>query len=91
MKTYKVEVVQLVEVTLDETKFTEEFMEEFRESFFPFFDIEDHAEHIAQLHARDVYQGMRNEFVEGYAVIDKEFGVKVKVLDTTTEIRDDNW
>lgn len=52
-----------VRVTVDETKFTEAFMAEFRRSFFPFDTIEEHIEHLGQLAARGE---MRSDFIEGY-------------------------
>lgn len=80
MKTFDVDVTQRLEITVDETKFTEEFFDEFTEYFFPYDTIEEHVKHIAQLYARGVYQGSRGEFVEGYGKIDEEFGVKVKEI-----------
>lgn len=67
MKTFTVEVTQTVIVTLDETKFDDAFMADFQASFFSFDSLEEHAEHLAQLHARgivDIEDG--DEFVEGY-------------------------
>ena len=71
------EVVRFVEVTLDESKFTEAFMAEFRESFFPFFTIEDHREHLAILYARGVIDGWKDEFIEGYGPAN-EMGISFK-------------
>ena len=89
MKTYNIEVRQTVRVTLDETKFTPEFMEEFRASFYQFHDIEDHAEHVAQLAARGIHDfgHDRTEFVEGYGPVG-DFGMWVEAKDTTTEMVD---
>jgi hypothetical protein len=80
---FRVEVTQTVEVELDPTKFDEAFMEEFRESFFPFSDLGDHAEHLAQLEARGVVDLGRysTEFVEGYGPI-KDMGISARVIDT---------
>lgn len=61
-------------IELDESKFTEDFMAEFRESFYPFYDLADHAEHITQLYARGVIEG--DEFIEGYGK-PSEAGIKV--------------
>lgn len=67
MKTYRVEITQTIEVTLDEAKFDEAFMAEFRESFFDFDTLEEHAEHIAQLYARGLWEdSLGNRFIEGY-------------------------
>lgn len=48
MKTYQVQVIQTVLVTIDETKFTEEWMEEFSSCMYPFNTIEEHVKHIAR-------------------------------------------
>lgn len=78
MLTFLVEVTQTVSVTLDNTKFDEKFMEGFRESFYPFYELKDHAEHIAQLMAREVMYGDDpKEFVEGYGPIG-EMGISAK-------------
>jgi len=88
-KTFLVEVTQLVEVTLDESKFDESFMSEFRDSFYPFFDLVDHAKHLAQLQARGVENMQYHKpqfapFVEGYGPI-SEFGIRARVIDTDIE------
>lgn len=66
-------------VELDENKFTKDFMAEFRESFYPFYALEDHAEHITQLYARGVVEG--DEFIEGYGK-PSEAGIKVTLIVT---------
>ena len=85
MSTFTIEVTQTIEVELDPAKFDDAFMEEFRESFFPFYDLEDHAEHIAQLQARGVIdlEGYisPNTFVEGYGPV-QDMGIKARVIDT---------
>lgn len=85
-RTFHVEVRQLVEVKLDPAKFDEAFMQEFRESFYPFQDLGDHAEHLAQLQARGVYDidGYSGEFVEGYGP-SKEMGISARVIETDVE------
>lgn len=85
MKTYKVLVSHEVEVTLDETKFTEAFMQEFRDSHYRFFDVEDHAEHLGQLYARGIAQGWKDEFVEGYGCV-ADFGISFEDGYQETEI-----
>lgn len=88
LQTFEVEVRQLVRVTLDPSKFTPEFMSDFRESFFPFDTIEEHAEHIAQLAAREVYSFnpyLPNEFAEGYGMIG-EMGISASVEDCETDV-----
>lgn len=73
-----VEVLQAVVVTVDETKFTLEFMEEFRASFFEFEDIDEHVEHLAQLYARGLIDGYPDEFVEGYGLLG-DFGITFSI------------
>lgn len=72
MITTFVEVRQTIEVTIDETKFTPKFMEEFRGSFFCFYTLKDHIEHLAQLAAREVVHD--GSFIEGYGPA-KEMGI----------------
>ena len=64
MKTFEVEVTRVVHVCLDETKLTPEFMAEFRENLFNLHTLEEHAEHLAQLHARGLVDAL--SFIEGY-------------------------
>ena len=87
MKKFTVEVTQTIEVELDETKFDEAFMEEFRQSFFQFDEIQDHVEHLAQIHARGVIEldGHKPEFIEGYGP-QNEMGIKAKTIDTLIEV-----
>jgi hypothetical protein len=70
-----VEVTAYVEVEIDESKFTPEFMETFRAGFFPFHTVEEHIEHLAQLKARGVI-GWEPHFAEGYGRLD-EMGIKI--------------
>jgi hypothetical protein len=87
MKTIYVLVKQTVKVELDETKFTPEFLEEFAAHFFDYECVEQHAEHIGQLAAREVYAFNRHrptEFVEGYGEIGK-FGITAEVINTELE------
>lgn len=83
LKTFDVEVTQFVRVTMDVDKFTPEFMTEFREIFYKFTDIEDHAMHLAQLIARgaaELSPDLPKEFVEGYGQIG-EMGISAEVTD----------
>ncbi|MGN7931185.1 hypothetical protein [Sphingopyxis sp. 22461] len=86
-KTFTVEVRQIVEVELDEIKFDDAFMEEFRDSQYPFMTLADHAEHIAQLQARGVYDldYIETQFVEGYGPAN-EMGIKARVIGTEMEV-----
>lgn len=81
MSRHKAIVSIEVEVEIDDAMFTETFMEEFRESFYPFYDIERHIEHIAQLEAR----GLLEDFTEGYGPI-KDMGIKARTVDWETEV-----
>ncbi len=81
-----VSVEMIVEVEVDETKFTPEFMAEFRKSFFDFDTVEEHIEHLAQLEAREV---LSTEFTEGYGPL-ADFGIKARVFGCeTTILRED--
>jgi len=66
MKKYKavVTIEKEYEIEIDENVFDENFMKEFRESFYNFHDLEDHVEHIAQYEAR-----LGEAFIEGYGYV----------------------
>jgi hypothetical protein len=81
MKTYTVEVHQTIKVTVDESKFDDAFMREFRESFFPFDTIDEHVEHLAQLEAR----GIADDFIEGYGPA-KDMGISLVQVNWETEL-----
>jgi hypothetical protein len=84
-RTFQIAVTQIVEVQLDASKFDAEFMEEFRESFFNFSSLMEHAEHIAQLHARGIIEGEHgDEFIEGYGPA-KEMGIHARTVSTETD------
>lgn len=76
------QVNQIVEVTVDETKFTEDWMASFRKFFYKYKTVDDHMGHIAQLEARGVYSigAVGNVFIEGYGPAD-EMGIKATVQD----------
>lgn len=79
MKTKVVRVIQEVEITIDETKFDENFLKEF-ESYMFRADLNDHIDHLAILAARGIINDYE-EFIEGYGdPID--MGIKVKVLNS---------
>lgn len=71
-QTYRVE--QYVTVEVDEDKFTPEFMEEFRASFYPYGTVEDHMQSLAILFSSGVYGPLTN-FIEGYGN-PADFGIK---------------
>lgn len=82
---FKVIVEQEVEVELDETKFTDEFMKEFSK-YICDYDLEQHAEHIAWLVASGrIDISLIPEFIEGYGMSD-EMGIKASVNWTDTFI-----
>lgn len=64
-------------VTVDESKFTEEFMENFRKHFFPFYTIDDHLEHLAYNYISNGVD--ENSFIEGYGLA-KNFGIKFSLM-----------
>jgi hypothetical protein len=84
VKTFTVEVTQIITVTLDESKFDDTFMEEFRESFYQFDTLEEHAEHLAQLEARGLVNDYK-PFIEGYGPAE-EMGIKLKAGPAHTEV-----
>lgn len=84
MTTKTVLVEQLVEVTVDASKFTPDFLAEFQQSMYPFKDLDAHIEHLAQLYARGLCDDF-TKFIEGYGPPD-EMGIKCKVTDVTQEI-----
>jgi hypothetical protein len=86
MAAFRVLVTHEVEVELDESKFDEAFMREFRAGFYSFYSLEDHAEHIAQLQAREVIDiAHTDEFIEGYGP-SGEMGLKARVVVSEQEV-----
>lgn len=86
MKTFDIEVTQIVRVTLDDSKFDEAFMSEFRGSFYPFFTVAEHAEHIGQLVARGICEPTKHssEFIEGYSE-SRDMGIIAEVIETDVD------
>lgn len=87
MKTYTVEVTSIVEVTLDETKFTPEFFAEFNETISDWGDdLAEHAKHLAWVHATGVeaLDGY-GAFVEGYGKA-ADMGISAKTEGTECEV-----
>ncbi len=67
IRAFRIVVEQAVMVTLDDEKFDEAFMEEFRQGFYDFDELREHAEHIGQLYARGLWDEIPgNDFIEGY-------------------------
>ena len=81
MSKFTITVSHLVEVDLDESKFTPDFMSEFRENFYPFLSIEDHANHIAQLKVRELLM----PFIEGYGPA-LDFGIDAEIVDVSMDV-----
>ena len=71
-----VEIVHTFEVTVDETKFTDEFLEEFNSTMYYIEDIDGHIKNLACLAAYGNIDGSTN-FVEGYGDL-KEMGIKIE-------------
>lgn len=78
-KKYEVEVVRTVLVTIDETKFTPEFLEEFSDYISSsIHDIQSHIEHLAWTFAAG--RADDDQFIEGYGPA-KDFGIKFQEID----------
>lgn len=86
MITKTVEVTQTIQVSLDETKFDDKFMAEFRSYMYPFYSIDDHAKHLAQMEARGLIANV-NDHIEGYGHI-REMGISMNLLDQDENIVD---
>ena len=79
-------VSQYVDVVINTDKLDAAFMAEFRESFYPFETVEQHAEHIAQLAARNLIDNHRpDQFVEGYGPL-AEMGIGFTKHAAQTEV-----
>ena len=77
MKTFAVNVTQLITVEVDETKFTPEFMAEFNEHMFEA-NLRGHVEYIAgSMNAGIITSSI--SFLEGYGPLN-EFGISVKKI-----------
>lgn len=83
MTTKTVIVTQTIKIDVDESKFNETFMEEFREFFYPFTTINEHIEHLGQLYARGM--ASNTSFIEGYGPAE-EMGIKFLEDGVETEI-----
>ena len=79
-----VAVTQYVSVEIDETKFDNRFLEEFRESFYEF-DLDDHFKHLAQLEASGLTGCGIDNFIEGYGPA-KDMGIDMSVEDIEVEL-----
>ena len=80
-----VRVTQLVDVEIDETKFTEEWMAGFSGYMFPCNTVEKRIEHLAQLEARGY---LRECFIEGYGPA-TDMGIRCRALVDEVELLDE--
>lgn len=87
MITKTVNVTVSVNVTVDETKFDDDFMREFSEGIFPVATIDGHIQNLASQAALGMIPA-RGAFVEGYGPMD-EMGIVAVVDGVQTEIEDD--
>lgn len=71
-----VRVTQEIVVEIDESKFTEDFLNEFSCYMFDA-DIEEHIKYLAGLYACEIID--EDSFIEGYGPA-KDFGIKFKRL-----------
>ncbi|WP_063562979.1 hypothetical protein [Paenibacillus sp. O199] len=69
MKKFKVEVTtsNTYEVEIDENALNEEWMQEFRETFYSFNSLEEHAQQIAEQRVRKAER--TDSFLEGYGKV----------------------
>lgn len=85
-----VAVTQYIKVTIDETKFDEEFFSQFNASIFDADDdLDEHFKHLAQLAARGIASEYSDEFIEGYGPV-KDMGIKLRALDQLLEVEIDD-
>lgn len=77
-----VEVTITVDVEVDETKFDDTFMCEFRQQQYAFHSLDDHISHLAALEAQTL---INRDFIEGYGPA-KDMGIKAEVTGLYTEI-----
>lgn len=63
----------VVDVEVDESKFTPAFMESFRSTMYDFRTIDDHVAHLGQMHARGLCDDF--SFIEGYGPA-KDMGIR---------------
>jgi hypothetical protein len=64
-------------VTVDESKFTQAFLEEFSSFMFPVDSVDDCIDHLGLMFARGVIDGS-TKFIEGYGDV-AEMGIKFEV------------
>lgn len=84
-KKIEVRLIRTVSIEVDDAKFDEAFMEEFRKSFFPFKSLDDHLRHLACIVADRSYGTEPKEFIEGYGTLE-EMGISGRILDEDVEV-----
>ena len=67
MKRFHATVTQEIIIDIDESKFDDQFLKEFKECMYNFNTVEEHVEHIAQYFAR-----FHDEDPEGYLNLEEE-------------------
>lgn len=86
MLTKEIAVTQWIKVTIDDDKFDDAFMAEYREHYRPFYDLDDHLKHLAQLHARGIYDD--DDFIEGYGPA-KDMGIRFEIVDQSERVEEE--
>lgn len=66
MRSFDITIRSDFRVEVDETKFTPEFFAEFSRYMWAMDSVEEAVAHLADLFARGMIRGDRNEFIEGY-------------------------
>lgn len=74
--TKTITVTQEIAVTVDESRFTPEFMENYSKHFHECETVEDHMKYIAESYARGIVT-FNGDFLEGYGKMD-DFGISCK-------------
>ena len=82
IKKFKVTVTQIVEVELDDSKLNDDFNKEFSATMWDVDCLQDHANHIGQMEARDLIGS--DGFLEGYGDL-KKLNCKAQVVDQHEE------
>jgi hypothetical protein len=83
MITKQVKVETVVEVTVDDDKFTDAFMKEFQEYITSFVTLDDHILYLGWAFVSG--SCTQNDMVEGYGEL-SAMGIKFNIIDTYTEI-----
>lgn len=73
-------VTQEVEIEYDPSKFTKEFLDDFRKYFYDLEDVDEHLIHLAQMAARGLISDWdMDESVEGYGKL-STMGIEISIL-----------